>query len=170
MIQPHFTYGIIAWGNSTLNVLSKTFTLQKRCVRVICNKKYNSHTDPLFNALKILKISDQYKYECLLFMHSYLMTTLPQSFDGVFPLIQEIRLNRITRDSTNAKFHIKRCLLSSVEKFPLHQLPTLWNNFPMLLYDKSKNRAKKIIKTYFISNYSTHITCENERCPDCRRQ
>ena len=46
LIQPHLSYGIIAWGNS--DPIHKTNQLQKRALRVIHNAPYNSHTDPKF--------------------------------------------------------------------------------------------------------------------------
>ena len=47
LIHPHLTYGILAWGNGPANLLNKTTILQKRALRAIYNKKYNSHTDPV---------------------------------------------------------------------------------------------------------------------------
>ena len=47
LIHSHLIYGLLAWGNANLKLLHKTDTLQKRALRTIHNKKYNSHTYPL---------------------------------------------------------------------------------------------------------------------------
>ena len=54
LFNSRMTYGITAWGHATS---TKTlFTVQKRAIRLLNNKKRNSHTDPLFKQDKIMKI------------------------------------------------------------------------------------------------------------------
>ena len=53
-IQPHISYGILAWGNAYSTICQKTILLQKRALRLINNVQYNSHTDPLFKRSKIV--------------------------------------------------------------------------------------------------------------------
>ena len=49
IVQSHINYGLIIWGNSTsINQLIK---LQKKSIRIINNKPYNYHTEPLFKNL-----------------------------------------------------------------------------------------------------------------------
>jgi len=62
LIQPHINYGILAWGNDKQSFLKRTIVLQKRAIRTICKVQYNSHTEPLFRKLGILKIKDQFEY------------------------------------------------------------------------------------------------------------
>ena len=81
LIQPHLSYGIIAWGNSDKNLMHKTNQLQKRALRVIHNAPYNSHTDPKFRKSNILKLNDLFEYQSLICMHDYLSGKLPISFD-----------------------------------------------------------------------------------------
>ena len=58
LLHPHINHGILAWGNAKASFLRKTQILQKRSLRTIHNKKFNSHSDPLFKQSGILKISD----------------------------------------------------------------------------------------------------------------
>ena len=54
LIHSHFIYGITAWGDFTTT--NKLYLLQKKALRLINNKAYASHTDPLFkqeNAFEI---------------------------------------------------------------------------------------------------------------------
>ena len=52
LIHPQISYGILSWGNAGKTVLQKTTTLQKRAIRMINTKSYNS--DTLFRSSKIL--------------------------------------------------------------------------------------------------------------------
>ena len=59
-------YGLIFWGNSTL--ASKVFRLQKKCVRIIVGASYCEHCKPIFKALKILTVQDQYVLDLACFI------------------------------------------------------------------------------------------------------
>ena len=61
LVLPKLTYGIKAWGYAHANV----FKMQKKAVRIINLSKYNSHTDPIFINLKLLKIADLFKFQTL---------------------------------------------------------------------------------------------------------
>ena len=69
LIQSHLTYGVQAWGNG--NIVIKLQTLLKRALRIINNKGYRSHTDPIFRSENILKITDIHNVHVSLFMFDY---------------------------------------------------------------------------------------------------
>merc|ERR1712082_187146 len=73
LVQPHLNYGVLLWGNNTKRLLK----LQKLAIRSITCSKYNSHTDPLFLQLKLLKIQDIYKISVLKFYYKYNKDILP---------------------------------------------------------------------------------------------
>ena len=76
------TYGIHAWGNASS--IAKLFVLQKRAIRIINNKKYRTHTEPLFKSENILKITDLYKLHVSLFMFDLQNEALPLSFQTYY--------------------------------------------------------------------------------------
>ena len=50
------SYGLSIWGNYIRErYCNKILLEQKRCIRLICDSKYNAHTDPLFKKLTIPK-------------------------------------------------------------------------------------------------------------------
>ena len=51
MVQPYLTYGILAWGNADAGVLHRLNVLQKRAMRMIFNKKYNSQCNDFLVSL-----------------------------------------------------------------------------------------------------------------------
>ena len=57
LIQSNMNYALLAWGFNC----GRLKTLQKKAIRIICNSKYNSHTEPLMKKLEILKLEDMFK-------------------------------------------------------------------------------------------------------------
>ena len=82
LVHSRLQYGIEAWGNS--NSIQKLRRIQKRAIRVIHNKEYRHHTDPLFKRNNIMKVSDLYQLQVqgvFSFMHDLVNNKLPGSFD-----------------------------------------------------------------------------------------
>ena len=53
-------------------------------IRNINKMTHRSHTDPLFNTCKILKISEVYEQQSNLFVYGYETNKLPMSFKNIF--------------------------------------------------------------------------------------
>ena len=64
LIFSHLNYGQLLWGCN----ITRLNKLQKKSIRIICNAKYNAHTDPLFKELKMLKLNDMFQLQCLKFI------------------------------------------------------------------------------------------------------
>ena len=118
MIHPYLLYGILAWGNIKPSSIKRTVILQKRAMRYISKTSYNSHTEPLFKKMEILKLNDLYDYQVILFMHTYVNNQLPISFDGIFKYNRDFRENRETRQSN--LFHCARCRSNIAISLPLY--------------------------------------------------
>ena len=102
LIHPHISYCLLAWGNANTNILNKNTILQQRAIIIIDQAHYNSQSEPIFKKLNILKISDQYQLDVVLFMNKFQNRKLPTSFHDMFRsrhLILPGNLNRfILRD------------------------------------------------------------------------
>ena len=83
------------WGNG--NTISKLATLQKHAIRIINNKGYRNHTDPIFKSQNILKIVDIYKLHVSLCMYDFHRNLLHQSFTNYIPKKNLDESSRITR-------------------------------------------------------------------------
>ena len=164
--------------------------MQKQAVRYIVNAKHNSHTDPLFRSLEILKFDDLVKYNSAIFMFNLAMGTQPLS---------------IASDFTRGE-HFNRNLNWVVEKTPYVYLDKnapvalvkLWNslNFAHRNWlkevpeNKSKKKSnihpykipdcnnrdlnkfrlkgfKKSLSDTFIDGYKQVVGCNNKFCKDC---
>ena len=168
LIHPHLIYGLLAWGNANLNLLHKTDILQKRALRTIHNKKYNSHTEPLYKHSGILKISHLYQLEVMLFMHDYTRDNLPTSFQNVFRVNREVHGIYETRQAH--LFYIPWTKSRFVDKLPLFHFPKIWNSWcAQLDVCTTRNGLKRSVKTLFLQNYSVVVTCFNPRCCECNK-
>lgn len=165
MIQPHLNYGILAWGSANQKDLNRSNILQKKAIRIVHKKAYNSHTDPLFRRSNILKVSDLYKYESLLFMQAYTQQMLPSSFSNIFKRNHECRENIHTRQ--NNLFRIDRCDSAFASRLPLYHLPRVWNSWPTNLSLMSTRKAKFNIRKCLIDSYAETVNCANPACRDC---
>ena len=78
LIHSRIQYGIEAWGNA--NNISKLFIKQNKAIRVVNNKSYRCHTDPLFKKNSILKVSDLFQLRVVLLMHDFININFHVSF------------------------------------------------------------------------------------------
>ena len=68
LILPHLNYCIMVWGFECQRIQK----IQKKCVRIICASKFNSHSEPLFKSLNLLKVEDIFKCQSLKFYHKHI--------------------------------------------------------------------------------------------------
>ena len=193
LIDSHFSYGILAWGNAERAVLQPTFRLQKRAIRDINNKRYNSHTDPLFKKSKILTTEDLFQYQAALFMYDYKYEKLPPSFRGTFRQNDEFPNSRTTRQSN--LLYVPNYHSKFASKLPLYYLPPIWNKWTKLITENgsrkqikqqikrnrniwnkwtklitengSRKQIKQQIKRNRFENYISEVHCTNTMCKDC---
>ena len=154
---------LVAWGNARSSVIRKTITLQKYAIRSINRAPHNSHTDPLFKATEILKISDFYTYQATLFMFDFVNKRLPRSFDGVFLYNRDIYQHYTTRQSH--LIHIPRCHKYLASQLPLNTIPNIWNKWANSLpIGLSRGQIKTYIKWALLLFYPTQVRCSNNYC------
>ena len=80
LVSPHIYFCITAWGFNLKRILK----LQKKAIRVISLSKYNSHTDPLFKQLSILRVDHIFQCQCLKLYHKITNNKAPSFFKSMF--------------------------------------------------------------------------------------
>ena len=154
MIHPYLAYGLLAWGNYSKSLLNHTLSLQKKAVRIISKAHFDSHTDPIFKQLNILKLTDLYEYEMALFMMKYARNKLPCSFNGLFPTINNKLGRSFTRQSQ--LLHVKFSRTDFSGRFLIFKFPRLWNEWCCKIpnYDYlSVNQFKYSVKRILVASY-----------------
>ena len=160
LFHSHIMYGIQLWGHSA--PAKKIYNMQKKIVRIINNKSYRSHTDPLFKKCQLLKLEDLYTLQVALFMHDYKYDRLPPSFTDIFQKNTFLH----GRHANNFPRYRPRTLFTA--NLPRHNFPKTWNDLnPDLKNISSRNIFKRQLKTQFLNHYNSKVKCKFQNCPDC---
>ena len=77
LVYPYLHYCIIVWGSSYKTNLCRLVSLQKRVIRIISKSAFDSHSDPIFKELELLKLFDIRKLELVKLMFSFNRSFLP---------------------------------------------------------------------------------------------
>ena len=83
-VYPYFNYCLPVWGSTYESYLAPLVILQKKAVRLIYGAKRYDHTEPIFQALKLLKLGQLYVYSIQLIMFKFAKNALPNIFDAFF--------------------------------------------------------------------------------------
>ena len=166
LILPHLNLGILLWGQNC----ERIFKLQKWAVRAITSSKFNAHTNPLFQKLKLLKVEDIKNVSYLKFHYKYTKNELPKYFDNMFdqeyPTHDHDTRNKNEPLPPNWKKHgakdsIRFALLPTIESLP----PEITQDIE--LNTTIQGLAKKA-KYHFIESYSDR--CTDPNCFVCKTQ
>jgi hypothetical protein len=169
----HLVYGIEIWSAASPSLLKPLITKQKTAIRILANKSYNAHTEPLFKSLEILPLNDLISFFKLKFFHSFVFNTIPKSFTATWLTTIEQRhndgqLQLLYNLRNNDDYFIPFARTSFLMRFPLFDLPKLWNNLPFSLKDiPSKNTFSISLKKFLLSKLSDSFTCNRLVCHAC---
>ena len=164
LILSHLHYGILCWGFSS----HKLFKSQKKAIRVICKSKYNAHTDRLFKELKLLKIEDIFRLQCLKFFYRLQHNTLPHYFATNFRFIQNANVhNRQLRHGN--RFRAERVNRQTTRKTIRHFIPSLLNSTSDHILNSinsiSVHSFKRRVKKIYLNEYKD--ACNIINCYIC---
>ena len=161
--MPHLNFGILLWGHNSKRI----FRLQKWAVRNVTSSKYNAHTNPIFQKLKLIKFHDIRNLSYLKFHYKYTKNELPKYFDNMFD--QKFSTHdHDTRHKNDpkppdwkkqaAKKSIRFSLLPAIKNLP-HDLQTNYEDIKLHVL------AKKA-KQFFINSYAGR--CSDKSCFVCK--
>ena len=122
------------------------FILQKKAVRIITCSPFCTHSQPLFDKLKVLTIFNIYKFQISCFVFSHLNKLLPN------PLSSFLRLNlEYHNHNTRHRHDLHHKFLKY--KFAIRsQAPHIWNTIPLSLRQSLRQfNYKRLLKSYFLS-------------------
>ena len=141
LVNSKFSYCLDSWGNASTTYLNKLSIYQKKLIRIIHRKPFDSHTTDLFITNKILKIDKLYKLKILMKAHSTFY---------------------INRPFTNHTYSTRHSLLNlpiplfishAGQRTSTYRQTFLWNNLPTDL--KSISNAinfKTLVKDHLLIN------------------
>ena len=151
LILPHISYGLEVWGSTYKSSLDPIFKQQKKITRIILFKDKYSHSTPLFHALGILNVYDQFKYQIGTFIHDLHNNRLPRNLSDYFTFSEH---SYNTRSSTNSNLSLPK-KRTNFGKFSIDYHGTkLWNSLPHHLKTiNSRAHFKRKLKNYLMSSH-----------------
>ena len=190
LFRCHLEYGLPIWGQTTSSSRRGIISLQKKAIRTITRAKYNSHTDPIYKRLNILKFDDLYNYSCSQFLFGITLNLHPKTITNVFTKTKNFNRS-FDYLKTNVPYsylqkQIPFSVISVWNKVPRSLRSWLVENFEKVstkainnppLSVKSGNNSslnkyrvngfKKAFLQTYIDNYSSSVVCNNTFCEDC---
>ena len=151
-------YGCQTWGQHPNPLINKIETLQKNAVRLITFSEFNSHTSPLFKALKILKFKDQITLSNCLLVHDQINDNLPINFENFFITTNDL-YTKNTKSSKTGKLFMPHVNSVRYGRHSIkHSCILTWNNmikqFPNTDFMKiRRNDLKKLITNKYLDSY-----------------
>ena len=148
LVYPYLHYCIIVWGSTYKTNLRRLVSLQKRGIRIISKSTFDSHSDPIFKELELLKLSDIRQLELGKLMFSLNHSLLPSKFNDYFSLNKQVH-SYATRHAND--FHLPFCR-TNLRKFSVSfQGPTYYNSIEN---DIKESNSLHLFKTKLKKNYT----------------
>jgi hypothetical protein len=164
----HLVYAIEIWSTASPSLLQPLIAKQKAAIRILANKRYNDHTEPLFRELSILPLADLILAANLKFFHSYKFNNLPKIFCNTWQTVGQARTENYLELRNDGEFFIPRHRTEQIARMPLINLPKLWNLYsPELSDSPNKYIFNRAVTTYFIHKLSSTPNCTRLVCPSC---
>lgn len=126
LIQPYFDYGASIWAGASKKTMKPLVKLQKKIVRVLVNEKYNAHTMPIFQKLKILPIENQKHLSDIRLGYRIFHSMAPPTILEDFPKAEESTRARSETVFKNA-FKVPFMSLKILQTMPKYSIPYTWN-------------------------------------------
>jgi len=171
LVHSHIIYAIQVWSSSSLSNINQIHKLQKSAIRILCNSKYNAHTQPLFKQLGILPVPELVEYFKIQFMQKFSFGLLPAAFVNLWTTNaarNQANIHRYPlRNSDN--LHIPLARLASNDNHPLYSFPRLWENFndPQIKLIRNKLEFNSKLKKFFLNKLPDVPNCNRLFCPNC---
>ena len=168
LILSHLCYGLEVWGATFEKNLKRIKGIQKKAIRIISKSHWLAHSEPRMKKLKLLKLPDQHRHQCLSLMFNMTKGIGPNIYDYQQRLYSD-NANHNLRSVSNHPNNIKLQPLSSFgnkRSFPF-LAPSFWNDLPDNLKQiDSRKRFKNETKEYLLRNYPKICVCTNPLCTD----
>jgi len=160
LVLPHMNYGLLIWGHRS----ERIFKLQKKAVRIISQSKYNSHSEPIFKTLKLLKIQDIYKLQQLKIIHKIINKSIPKYFETMnLIFFHDIHTHNTRHKNTALVPKIKHEFARNCIRY---DMPRIMNNTSLCIVNKITTHSLygygQYIKKGMIESYS--VICSILNC------
>ena len=138
-------------------------TLQKKAIRIIHGKKYNSHTNELFSKSNITRVENIFEKQSLILTFNYKQKKIPKS---IIELYEDSLFNKniITRYLTNCELKPKKELKEG------NLMLEILNNWNKVGKSLREEQNLKSFKRKLAENYNKNTECTKKNCYSCQTE
>ena len=168
LIFSHYSYGLEAWGASQAKSFKRILGIQKKAIRSVTKSHWLAHTEPRMKNLKILKITDQHKAQCINTTLDMLKGRCPDVL-GLSDKIQKNNRTHNLRSTTSQPSNLELPRSKGKrDKGTFSQLaPCLWNDLPEeIKSEENRYRFRQLTKNHYLETYKSVSECTNPCCVD----
>ena len=142
LVQPHFDYYSLVWGNCGKTLSNKLQKLQNRAARVITSSNFDVDVDSLFHKLSWKDLKSQRQIQNALMVFKSLNGLVPEYPTSKF--IKRNESNYSLRDSVNKLVPFPRT--NDMKNSFSYSGATLWNSLPCNIRESgSLNQFKRLL-------------------------
>ena len=131
----------------------------KKAIRIICNAKYNAHTDKLFKELNILKVQDLHNLNELKLYFKLQNNLLPNYMASMFTQISQVHSYNTRRNDLLFTPRVNHMFAKKCIRF---SLPNTLKHIPMEIISKINTHSQQNIinrlKSFCIEKYQDMCT------------
>lgn len=152
LIQPHLLYGIEVWGSTYKTNLNCIYLTQKLAMRAMTFSPRDSHSDPLFQKLKILNVFQLHSLSVSTFIYDLLNGNIPHSFTEYCQVVDH---EHATRGKDHGLLHLPKCKTTQGQ-FSISFIGVkIWNCIP---HDIKGKKSRSAFRKGLVSHLrATHI-------------
>ena len=148
LFDSRLRYGILAWGTTSEQKLSKLRSLQNRAVRFITFSSFRTSVAPLYASLKILPLNKMLFMQKSIFMHSIHYNSLPFALQSY---CEQPEHRYSTRYKTSGNYVLPKSITNRGQRSIKYTGPKAWAEVPLLLKDIAFRKPfSKKLKEYIL--------------------
>ena len=148
LFDSRLRYGILAWGTTSEQKISKLRSLQNRVVRFITFSSFRTSVAPLYASLKILPLNEMIFMQKSIFMHSIHYNSLPFALQSY---CEQPEHRYSTRYKTSRNYVIPKSITNRGQRSIKYTGPKAWAEVPLLLKDIAFRKPfSKKLKEYIL--------------------
>ena len=130
IIQPHFNYCNIIWGNASNFNVARINRLQKRACKLIQGNEYHDDFESAKSTLKLLSFEQSVFLSKAKIMYKVANGLVPQYICDLFSRRSEVAQGTSLRSITNQNFAIPKPKLTLYKESISYSGPVIWNSIP----------------------------------------
>ena len=165
LFYSHLIYGCNLWGFTSEENIKKIEVLQRKCVRILTFSDFQSHSNPLFIQLGLIKARDIIKSQQLKLVFDYLSGSLPDDLNVLFTLNSVVH----EHDNRHSEYllHLPEIQTTTYGNKSINfHCPSVWNSTVRQGIPITANKSgpietihnaihlKKTLKKHFLYSYS----------------